>query len=325
MPGIVPHHYICGMRVFRYLNDLPEFINSVVTIGTFDGVHRGHQKLIERIKLLAGQTNGESILVTFHPHPRIVINPEDKSLRLLNTIDEKVALLEKYGVDNLVIVPFSRAFSEQEAGEYISDFLVKNFHPKYVVIGYDHKFGKNRSGDFKLLENMKERYGYQMEEITKETLDDIGISSTKIRQAIAEGDIKLANELLGNNYTLSGTVVRGLQNGRKLGFPTANIQVNDEYKLVPKTGIYVVYVHYSGVKYAGMLSIGYNPTFDGKVQTIEVNILDFDKDIYGENLTLEFVDFIRNEKKFESIDALVGEIKNDEKVTRGIIGLTGLL
>jgi riboflavin kinase/FMN adenylyltransferase len=312
-------YYICPMRVFRDLNDLPEFTNSVVTIGTFDGVHRGHQKLIERIKLLAEQIDGESILITFHPHPRIVINPEDKSLRLLNTIDEKIALLEKYGVDNLVIVPFSRAFSEQEASDYVSTFLAKNFHPKYIVIGYDHKFGKNRSGDFKLLEQMKEQYGYHMEEITKETLDDIGISSTKIRHAISSGDIKLANELLGNNYTLSGTVVRGLQNGRKLGFPTANIQVNDEYKLIPKTGIYAVYVHYHGIKYNGMLSIGFNPTFEGKEQTIEVNILDFNKDIYGENLTLEFIDFIRNEKKFESLDALVEEIKNDEKITRKIV------
>jgi len=318
MAGIDLHSYICLMRVFRDLNDLPEFTNSVVTIGTFDGVHRGHQKLIERIKLLAEQTGGESILVTFHPHPRIVINPEDKSLRLLNTIDEKIALLEKYGVDNLIIVPFSRAFSDQSAEEYISDFLVKNFHPKNIVIGYDHKFGRNRSGDFKLMEEMKLQYGYQMEEITKETLDDIGISSTKIRQAITEGDIKLANELLGNNYTLSGTVVRGLQNGRKLGFPTANIQVNDEYKLIPKTGIYAVYVYYGGVKYTGMLSIGYNPTFDGKVQTIEVNVLDFNRDIYGENLTLEFIDFIRNEKKFDSLDALINEIKNDEKITRRI-------
>lgn len=308
------------MRVFRDLSGLPSFVNSVITIGTFDGVHRGHQKLIERIRLLAAQIDGESILITFHPHPRIVINPEDKSLRLLNTTDEKAALLEKYGVDNLVIVPFSRAFSEQSAEEYISHFLVKNFNPKYIVIGFDHKFGKNRSGDFKLLEAMKQQYGYRMEEITKETLDDIGISSTKIRQALAEGDIKLANELLGNNYTLSGTVVRGLQNGRKLGFPTANIQVNDEYKLVPKTGIYIVYVYHNGHKYSGMLSIGFNPTFEGKEQTIEVNILDFDKDIYGENLTLEFIDFIRNEKKFDSLDDLVEEIRNDEKITRKILG-----
>jgi len=307
------------MRVFKDLDQLPAFINSVITIGTFDGVHLGHQKLIERIKLLSEQIEGESILITFHPHPRIVINPEDKSLRLLNTIDEKIALLEQYGVDNLVIVPFSRAFSEQSPEDYINKFLVRNFHPKYIVIGYDHKFGKNRAGDFKLLEKMKVEYGYEMEEITKETLDDIGISSTKIRTALSEGDIKLANELSGHNYTLSGTVVRGLQNGRKLGFPTANIQVNDEYKLVPQTGIYAVYVYCEGKKYTGMLSIGFNPTFEGKEQTIEVNILDFNKDIYGENLTLEFVDFIRNEKKFESIDALIEEIKNDEKITRAII------
>ena len=318
MAGISPHYYICAMRVFRDLNSLPKFTNSVITIGTFDGVHLGHQKLIQRIKLLSEQIEGESILITFHPHPRIVINPEDKSLRLLNTIDEKIALLDKYGVDNLVIVPFSRAFSEQSAGEYISQFLVRNFNPKYIVIGYDHKFGKNRSGDFKLLEQMKQQYGYEMEEITKETLDDIGISSTKIRQAIAGGDIKLANELLGHNYTLSGTVVRGLQNGRKLGFPTANLQVNDEYKLIPGTGIYAVYVHHNGHKYNGMLSIGYNPTFEGKEQTIEVNILDFDKDIYGDNLTLEFIDFIRKEKKFDSLDALIAEIKNDEQITRNI-------
>jgi riboflavin kinase/FMN adenylyltransferase len=311
--------YICPMRVFRDLDSLPAFVNSVVTIGTFDGVHLGHQKLIERINQLSEQNDGESLLVTFHPHPRIVINPEDKSLRLLNTTDEKIDLLEQYGVDNLVIVPFSRAFSEQSAEEYVSHFLVKNFAPKYIVIGFDHKFGKNRSGDFKLLEAMKHQYSYQMEEITKEMLDDIQISSTKIRSALSSGDIKLANELLGHNYTLSGTVVRGLQNGRKLGFPTANIQVNDEYKLVPKTGIYAVYVYYGGNKYTGMLSIGYNPTFEGKEQTIEVNILDFDKDIYGENLTLEFIDFIRNEKKFESIDALIEEIKNDEKITRAII------
>ena len=307
------------MRVFRDLNELPVFKNSVVTIGTFDGVHLGHQKLIERIKLLSEKISGESILVTFHPHPRIVINPEEKSLRLLNTTDEKVALLERFGVDNVVIVPFSRAFSEQSAEEYISSFLVKDFNPKYIVIGYDHKFGKNRSGDFKLLEKMKEQFGYEMLEISKETLDDIEISSTKIRAALSQGDIRLANELLGHHYSLSGTVVRGFQNGRKLGFPTANIQVSDEYKLIPKTGIYAVYVLYGGKRYNGMLSIGFNPTFEGKEQTIEVNILDFDKDIYGESLTLEFVDFIRSEKKFDSLEALVNEIKNDERITRKLL------
>ncbi len=307
------------MRVFRELNHLPSFKNSVITIGTFDGVHKGHQKLITRIKLLSKQINGESIIITFHPHPRIVINPEDKSLRLLNTIDEKIALLEKYGIDNVVIVPFSRDFSEQNAEDYIRNFLVNNFQPKYIVIGYDHKFGKDRIGHYNLLESMKLTFGYEMEEISEEMLDDIEISSTKIREALNKGEVKLANELLGHNYTLSGTVVRGLQNGRKLGFPTANIDVTDEFKLIPKTGIYAVYAYRHGNKYKGMLSIGYNPTFNGKQQTIEVNILDFDKDVYGENITIEFVEYIRDEKKFDSAEALIAEIKNDEKKTRSIL------
>lgn len=314
------------MRVFRDLNDLPEFNNSVITIGTFDGVHKGHQKLIERINTLAAEQGGESIIITFHPHPRIVINPEDKSLRLLNTIEEKTELLEKYGVDNTVIVPFSRDFSEQSAQEYVSNFLVKNFRPKSIVIGYDHKFGKDRSGDYHLLEQMKGLYGYNMEEISKETLDDIGISSTKIRNSLQSGDIMLANDLLGHSYRVTGTVVRGLQNGRKLGYPTANLQVADEYKLIPKTGIYAVRVYShqwpQGTPargyYHGMLSIGYNPTFEGKEQTIEVNILDFNHDIYGSTLTLEFVEYLRDEKKFNSLDDLIEAIKGDEVNTRKI-------
>lgn len=314
------------MRVFRDLNDLPEFNNSVITIGTFDGVHKGHQKLIERINTLAAEQGGESIIITFHPHPRIVINPEDKSLRLLNTIEEKTELLEKYGVDNTVIVPFSRDFSEQSAQEYVSNFLVKNFRPKSIVIGYDHKFGKDRSGDYHLLEQMKGLYGYSMEEISKETLDDIGISSTKIRNSLQSGDITLANDLLGHSYRVTGTVVRGLQNGRKLGYPTANLQIADEYKLIPKTGIYAVRVYShqwpQGTPargyYHGMLSIGYNPTFEGKEQTIEVNILDFNHDIYGSTLTLEFVEYLRDEKKFNSLDDLIEAIKGDEDNTRRI-------
>lgn len=300
------------MRVFKELDNLPPFNNSVITIGTFDGVHKGHQKLIERIKQLSAKTGGENIIITFHPHPRIVINPQDKSLKLLNTIDEKIALLEMYGIDNLVIVPFSRDFSEQEAEDYIRNFLISNFHPKYIVIGYDHKFGKNRSGDYKMLEEMKAKYGYELQEISKEMLDDIDISSTKIRTALTEGDVELANELLGHRYTLGGTVVRGLQNGRKLGYPTANIQITDEYKLVPRTGVYAVLVKHAGTMYKGMLNIGYNPTFNGTKQSVEVNILDFDKDIYGENLTLEFIRYMRPEKKFASIQELIAAIDNDK-------------
>lgn len=307
------------MRVFRDLSQLPGFKQSVITIGTFDGVHLGHQRLIERIKSLSKLTGGENIIITFHPHPRVVIHPEDKTLRLLNTVEEKIGLLEKYGVDNVVLVPFSRDFSEQTAESYISSFLVRSFQPRYIVIGYNHRFGKDRAGDYLLLEKMKQKFGYEMEEINKEALDDIDISSTRIREALLLGDVKLANELLGHSYTLSGTVVKGLQNGRKLGFPTANIQIHDELKLIPKTGIYAVRVIHGGIQYTGMLSIGYNPTFEGEKQTIEVNILDFNNDIYGEHLTIELVAFIRDEKKFESIELLVEAIRKDELKTRSIL------
>jgi len=300
------------MRVFRDLDDLPVFKNAVVTIGTFDGVHLGHQKLIARINELAKQHDGESIIVTFHPHPRLVINPEDTTLKLLNTTEEKVDLLSHYHVDNVVVVPFSRDFSEQEAEEYISDFLVSCFHPAYIVIGYDHRFGRNRAGDFTLLEKCKAEYGYQLEAISKEMLDDIAISSTNIRHALQDGNVTIANELLGHHYTLSGIVVKGLQNGRKLGYPTANIQVANPNKLIPGTGIYAVKVHHADTVYNGMLSIGFNPTFEGKEQTVEVNILDFDKEIYGESLTLEFIQFMRHEKKFDSMDELIRAIDNDK-------------
>ena len=307
------------MRVFRDLEHLPAFKNAVLTIGTFDGVHIGHQKLISRINQLAHQHHGESIIVTFHPHPRLVINPEDTSLKLLNTTDEKVHLLSQYKVDNVVVVPFSRDFSEQDAETYISDFLVRSFHPSYIVIGYDHRFGRNRSGDFALLDRCKSQYGYQLEAISKQMLDDIAISSTKIRQSLQDGDVTMANDLLGHHYTLSGIVVKGLQNGRKLGYPTANIQIADPNKLIPGTGIYAVMVHCDDTVYKGMLSIGFNPTFDGKQQTIEVNILDFDKDIYGEQLTLEFIQFIRHEKKFNSLEDLISAIDDDKQKTETIL------
>ena len=307
------------MRLFRDLENLPAFKNAVITIGTFDGVHLGHQKLISRINELAARYDGESIIVTFHPHPRLVIFPEDTTLKLLNTTEEKVELLSHYKVDNVVVVPFSRDFSEQDAEAYISEFLVRSFHPSHIVIGYDHRFGKNRAGDFSLLDRCKKQYGYELEAISKEMLDDIAISSSKIRHYLQEGNIALANDLLGHRYTLSGIVVKGLQNGRKLGFPTANIQVSDTNKLIPGTGIYAVRVHYNELIYNGMLSIGYNPTFDGKAQTIEVNILDFDKDIYGETLTLEFIDFIRHEKKFETIADLITAIENDKIETQKIL------
>lgn len=306
------------MNVYCQLDSLPAFKNSVITIGTFDGVHLGHQKIISRLKTLSQKWSGESIIITFHPHPRLVINPQDTSLRLLNTIDEKIALLEKYGIQNVVVVPFSRDFSEQPAEDYIRKFLVHNFNPRMVVIGYDHKFGKNRTGDYHLLESMKQALNYELEEITKETLDDIAISSTKIRQSLQNGDVTLANELLGYTYTITGTVVRGYQRGRELGYPTANILVNDEFKLIPSTGIYAVKVRVRDAVYNGMLSIGYNPTFSGKTQTVEVNILDFNGDIYGDTITLEMVKYLRGEIKFSSVPELIEAIKKDEEKTRQV-------
>ncbi|MCS6819270.1 MAG: bifunctional riboflavin kinase/FAD synthetase [Chitinophagales bacterium] len=301
------------MRVFRSLSHLPSFKNAVITIGTFDGVHQGHQQIIKRINTLAQEYEGESIIVTFDPHPRLVINPADSSLKLLNTLDEKIFLLKKYGVHNVVITPFSRSFSEQSAEDYIEFFLVRNFRPKFIVIGYDHRFGKNRSGDIQLLKNLRYRFGYEVEEIPKATLDAITISSTKIRHALAEGNIKIANELLGHYYSLEGIVTKGLQNGKKIGYPTANIHIADPNKLIPRTGVYAVLVHYGENIFGGMLNIGYNPTFGGKTLSVEVNILDFNKDIYGEKIKVELVDFVREEIKFANIELLVEAIHNDKK------------
>lgn len=309
------------MRIFRELNELPRFTNAIITIGTFDGVHLGHQKLISRINDLAAQKNGESVILTFHPHPRLVVYPQDTSLKLLNTIDEKIALLTTFQVHTLVVVPFSRYFSDLSPETYIADFLVKHFQPACIVIGYDHKFGKDRIGDITLLKNLSPQYGYEVIEISKQTIDDIAISSTNIRKALQDGDIHTATHLLGHSYKLTGLVVKGLQNGCKIGYPTANIQVQDVQKLIPRTGIYAVKVHYQQQVYKGMLSIGYNPTFEGKEKTIEVNIIDFNKDIYGEELTLEFIAYIRAEKKFDSIEALIVAIDADKVATQKLVTL----
>lgn len=300
------------MRVIKDLAQLPYIKNAIITIGTFDGVHKGHQQLIKRINEKAAQIEGESVIITFHPHPRLVINPNEDSLQLLNTAEEKIALLEKYGVDNVVMVPFSRSFSEQTAEDYIEYFLVKNFHPKCIVIGYDHKFGKNRSGDINLLLQLRHRFGYEVEEIQKETLDAITISSTKIRHALQEGKIKTANELLGHYYTLEGLVVKGLQNGRKIGYPTANISIADAHKLIPRKGIYAVKVHYKNQIMGGMLNIGFNPTFGGTKLSVEVNILNFNQEIYGEKIMIELLEYVRDEKKFNTVQELIGAIDADK-------------
>tara|TARA_B100001093_G_scaffold519726_1_gene610094 strand:- start:4272 stop:5198 length:927 start_codon:yes stop_codon:yes gene_type:complete len=301
------------MRVFKNLEELPEFKNTVITIGTFDGVHKGHQKILKRIIDIAKSRNGESILITFYPHPRFVLQPGNKDLKLLNTLDEKISLLENFGLDNLVVAPFSKGFSQMPALTYIKDFLVENFQPNTIVIGYDHHFGFNRSGDIDLLKEYQKVFQFQVEQISKETIEDIAISSTKIRKALLAGDIETSTHLLGHPYQLSGYVIKGEQIGRTLGFPTANIQLTVNYKLIPKTGVFAVMIHIQGENYKGMLNIGFRPTVEGNSKTIEVNIFDFNKNIYGEEISITLVKRLRDEKKFKNLEALKEQITSDKK------------
>ena len=308
------------MRVFNDLNDLPKFHNAVVTIGSFDGVHCGHQEILEQLKSLANSINGESIVITFHPHPRLIVYPNDNSLQLINSIDEKVALMEKYGIDNLVVVPFTVAFSQQSADEYIAKFLVDKFHPSYIVIGYDHRFGLNRQGDINYLKWHGETYNYKVKEIEKQEVADIAVSSTKIRNALNDGNISTANHLLGHYFMLTGTVEHGNKIGNQLGFPTANLKINQKHKLIPPFGIYAVYVNHKGQRYGGMLYIGDRPTLhEYSNQTIEVNIFDFDKEIYGDKLQLELISHIRNDQEFNDLQALKDQLEQDRHDAQAVI------
>ncbi|NRB50741.1 MAG: bifunctional riboflavin kinase/FAD synthetase [Saprospiraceae bacterium] len=301
------------MNVFYNLEDLPEFKEAVITIGSFDGVHSGHQKIIQKVRQLAQKVGGESVIITFHPHPRLVVYPRDKSLKLITTIEEKVELFRQCGVDNLVVVPFTVAFSQQTADEYIQQFLVGRFKPRYIVIGYDHRFGLNRQGNIDYLKWHGEELGYEVVEIEKQEIQDIAVSSTKVRQALEEGDVKSAKQLLGHPFLLSGKVIQGQKIGRTIGFPTANIDVSDKHKLIPPYGIYAVKVRLEEKEFGGMLYIGDRPTLEQHTnQTIEVNIFEFSEDIYGKEITLEFVDFIRHDMRFDNLEGLQSKLAEDK-------------
>lgn len=299
------------MKVHRGLNNLPKFKNAVITMGTYDGVHFGHRQIIKRVIELAKETDGESIMLTYDPHPRIALNPSTK-LQLLCTLDEKIEMLSEFGIDHAVIAPFTKEFASIDAEEYIKDFLVKHFAPSYIIIGYDHHFGKNRMGNIDLLKQFSKTYNYQVEEISKQTIDDIAVSSTKIRNALLDGDIDTANNLLISPYTISGEVIHGNKIGRTLGFPTANIDIQESQKLIPKAGVYAVKVLQNNDLYDGVLSIGYRPTVveDSKL-TIEVFIFDFSKTIYGEEIKIIFVEKIRDEIKFSSKEILISKMQED--------------
>jgi len=324
------------MKIYRSLDDFSPVENAVVTIGTFDGVHIGHQKILAHLKEAAQKINGETILLTFFPHPRLIINPDDDSLRLINDIEEKVSQLSKVGIDHLIIIPFSRDFSNQTPEEYISNVLVGKLGTKKIVIGYDHHFGKDRKGTMGDLEQFASIFDYSVDEIPEQDINDIAVSSTRVREALIKGDIKTANLYLGYPFELTGTVIRGDQIGRTIGFPTANLQVHEPHKLIPAYGIYAVEVHIynhiqnittgeyreeSPVSIAkGMGYIGTRPTVDGMNRAIEISLFDFDQDIYGKTLRVKFLHFIRHDERFNSLEEMKAQIKADEVEIRNLIG-----
>jgi riboflavin kinase/FMN adenylyltransferase len=308
------------MKVYYSLEALPNLVNTVVTIGSFDGVHSGHQKILERVKQLAQSIDSESVVITFHPHPRLVLKPDDPSVKLLTLTEEKVELLKKYGIDIVVVVPFTKDFSEQSPKDYIQNFLVKYFQPAYIVIGYDHHFGAKRAGNIELLRQYQKECDYEVIEIEKQVIDELEVSSTKIRKALEKSDLITANKLLGHFYSFSGKVVKGQQLGREIGFPTANLEIKDKHKLIIPHGIYAVFVWFEGEKYRGMLYRGDRPVLkDFDNVTIEVNIFDFKEEIYDKNLKVELVNFIRPDKYFESLEELVIQLADDERACREIL------
>lgn len=308
------------MKVFRNIQDFNPQKKVVLTPGTFDGVHVGHQKILSRLKDIAAKEYYETVVLTFSPHPRKIIFPNDDSLKLLNTMDEKIAQLEKNGIDNLIIYPFSKKFSRIPALEYVRDFLVNQLKVSKLVIGYDHQFGKNREGNFEYLKELSELYDFTVEEIPAQDLNDVKISSTKIRKAILEGDFDTANTFLGYNFSLTGTVTQGKKIGSSIGFPTANITVLDKDKIIPNEGAYAVYVYLNGNRHKGMLNIGNNPTISNENQTtIEVNIFDFDTDIYNQEITIEFATKLREVTKFNSIEELKTQLNKDKALSLNVL------
>lgn len=300
------------MKIIHSISNFSSKESSFVTIGTFDGIHIGHQKILGDLIQSAKQQNTKSVVLTFFPHPRMVLQ-KDVTLELLNTIDEKSKLLEKMGLDYLIIHPFSKEFSRLTALDFVRDILVNQLNTSKLIIGYDHHFGKNREGNIDQLREYSHLYDFDVQEIPAQDIDDVSVSSTKIRNALHEGHLKTANKYLGYNFMIHGTVVNGKKLGGKIGFPTANIDVKEDYKLIPKTGVYVIQAAIENTRYHGMMNIGYRPTLDGKHQTIEAHFFDFEGDLYDQFLKIEFLYFLREEQKFDSVDELIAQLKKDQE------------
>ena len=334
------------MKVYNSTDTIPAFEKAVVTIGTFDGVHTGHSRILEQLKQEAARIGGETVIITFHPHPRKVIVTGQPAIQLINTIDEKIELLDKNGIDHLVVVPFTDDFARQTPEDYIEQFLIEKFHPHTVIIGYDHRFGKDRKGDYKLLEKYSDRLGFRLMEIPAHLINDNTVSSTRIREAVLQGNTDTANALLGYDFFFEGTVVDGNKLGRTLGYPTANLRIENEEKLVPGNGIYAVQVEIVNRESAngkrqtangkkapaphsplatphsllnGMMSIGIRPTIGGTDRVIEVNIFDFNEDIYGATLRVYVKKYLRSEVKFNSLEALTEQLAKDKEDTLKVL------
>ena len=306
------------MKIVQNTSNFSDKEKTYVTIGTFDGVHFGHQKIIEKLIDEAKKAGKKSVVLTFFPHPRMVLQ-KDVSLELINTIEERATLLEKTGLDYLIIHPFSKEFSRMTALEFVRDILVNQLNISKLIIGYDHHFGKNREGNITQLTEYSHLYDFKVEEIPAQDIDDVSVSSTKIRRALATGNLKTANNFLGYNFMLNGNVVNGKKLGGKIGYPTANIDIKESYKLIPKTGVYIVKSTIDEKTIFGMMNIGNRPTVNGNHQTIEVHFFDFNQNLYDRNLTIELIYFLRDEEKFDSVEILIQQLKKDEKTARDYI------
>lgn len=298
------------MKIFNSIQDFKTTSGTIVTLGTFDGVHIGHRKIIERLVQNTDPTT-ESLVLTFFPHPRMVLQG-DSEIKLLNTIDEKALLLEENGLDNLVIHPFDQAFSRLTAEEFVKNILVDILNIKKIIIGHDHRFGRNRTANIEDLIVFGKEYNFEVEQISAQEIDEVSVSSTKIRNSLLDGNIQLANNYLGYNYFLSGTIIKGKQLGRTIGFPTANLSIKESYKLIPQNGVYVVRSIINDKTVYGMMNIGFNPTVNGQHQTIEVHYFDFDEDLYGKELRISILSRIRSEQKFESVLKLKEQLAQDK-------------
>jgi riboflavin kinase / FMN adenylyltransferase len=310
------------VRIYHSIEDFPSDVNTIVTIGTFDGVHKGHQIIINRVNEIAKKQALESVVLTFDPHPRHVIYPDDQELRLIHTLEEKIEALSKTGVQNLVLHKFTKEFSRTESVNFIRDFLVTKLNMKYMVVGFDHHFGKNRQGTFDNLIELSDAYGFKIEKIKPQNIGEVTISSTKIRNAILEGDCKKANAYLSANFSITGKVVQGNKIGSSIGYPTANIEIENQWKILPKNGVYAVKILLKNQQYFGMLNLGNRPSISDDSFAIEVHLFDFNATIYNEELKIEFIQRIRDEQQFSDLEKLKSQLKIDEINCKQIFNLS---